>query len=209
MLQLGFWLGEASMAAALQIPFLVKTAVSSPVHLLVFRSIVLDQGAARVTACTVLLSLAGGLHFGSAASFLEAGRKPWDIATIWELPACELLSVAAAWDLCAPEWPALQQVAVLAWAAWQPAFPSFLRPAPYNPAVRQNVAAASVDTQIARVQAGVDDLDSSPPAKMETDAGTPLEELQRAELLTTARSTAAQAPPSASDPPQAAPARSC
>ena len=53
---------------------------------------------------------------------------PWDITSFWELLGCELLSMAAAWDLCPPEWSAISRAMTLACAVALPAFPDISPP---------------------------------------------------------------------------------
>ena len=90
-LDLGFWLGSASMGLALRLPFIAVGAagatLTTPVHILTWRGFIYGYGVTKFAGSSVLVTLACGLHTGSAADFWKRGSKPWDVATPWELLA--------------------------------------------------------------------------------------------------------------------------
>ena len=102
---------------------LICATTMSPVHVLAWRGLAWGQGNTRVTAVTVLASLAGGLHVGTMQDFIAAPKWPWQAECVWELPACELLSVAAVLDLAPPEWTSTQKSIALVVATLLPVFP--------------------------------------------------------------------------------------
>jgi hypothetical protein len=128
-LAVGFSLGQTTMGIALRLPFMAGwgprvamwtslawstggnvgwtevlfATIMSPVHVLAWKGLGWGHGNSRNTALTVLAALASGLHMGTIRNFIMAPQWPWRMENIWDLPACEILSVAAVLDLAPPQ----------------------------------------------------------------------------------------------------------
>ena len=145
MLDLGLWVSRQSMRVALCLPFaagwaaqvalwgllgspssgwtvIACASTKSPVHALAWRGLLCGSGIARHTGIIVLCSLGSNLHFNTLCGYMTAASWPQMPQSVWELPLCELLSAAAVWDLCPPEWTIAQQSIALTFAVAWPAF---------------------------------------------------------------------------------------